>query len=255
MFQGLDMAIVRATIEAEVSRIVEDSVAAVDAGIVSHIKRAQREIEERCAFDAQFASTSFSILPATTVYDMPSDFIAMRNLPHYMTQTAIGAATATTNNAEVFLEEVSWSRVFGNHMEEGPPKYWSQSWNDTDQLVSIGVWPLGDGEGPQPGGAYGVVFPYWKRFTTLADGSDSNFVTDNLDDVLAWEAAAMVFSELRDPLANFWKAKAKTRWREFLKRYKRNQLRKLKLELYPTQPLGSQGRPWRREIVTKVPAS
>lgn len=216
----------KAQIEAEVLRIVEDhNPALVDSAvIVTHIARAQRAIEMRCAFAVQKASVTFQVLPATANFAKPDNYLGVRKAPRFLEQTS------STRPRK--LLEVEDATDYGLTTEQGRPRYWIDDDEDT-----ISFWPIGDDEGPSivTPGAYDVVVPYWKSLAALSAAADTNWWSENLDDVLAWRAVAFIFAEGRDPLANWWSSVAAARFIEFKNQYKRNKLRSRATQLYPTE--------------------
>ena len=234
----------RGQISAEVLRIVEDHVDVVTAAIPTHITRAQRAIEDRCAFAVQEATVSFAVTPLAASQELPADFIAPRKQPYYLARS--------TDTKYTWLSEYPDFEALGLLTEEGPPKYWRIAGD-----VNFEVWPIGDELGPSgvtPGG-YDVVLPYHKRLDALAADDDTNWFSENLDDVLAWRAAAFVFGDMRDPQANWWSAVAAARFLEFKRQYRRNQIRTL-THLAPAESLSSGRRSFRRadpRLDAKVP--
>lgn len=213
-------------IQAEVQRIVEDRVTALDAAIPTHVRRAQRAIEDRCAFKCQNATTTIQVTGSTLLYDKPDDFIGVREAPRFLDRS-----DATKYQ---FITEVDDTQAFGLDTEEGVPRYWQDY--DEEQFK---VWPRSDGNGPSgvSAGAYEVVFPYFKRLETLEEAGDSNFWSEKMDDVLAWRAVAFLFAELRDPMANWWASVSAARFLEIRRQYRRQQLRSRAFKITPTENL------------------
>lgn len=234
-------------IQAEVLRIVEDHIDELTNPIVTHINRAQSSIEDRCAFKIQEAEVTYQVVPATTQYEQPSNFIAVRSDPYFL-RTA-------TSTGYTFLEERLEFETFGLSQATDIPMYWKET---SDQsVVNFEFWPPGDDEGPSgtTSGAYDITFPYWARLETLVDSGDSNWWTERMDDVLAFKAAANVFAELRDGMANFWNSIAAARFIEIKQQMKRNRLRSLSTRITPAQSLGSRNRyPYSRQIITRIPS-
>lgn len=218
-------------IEAEVQRIVEDRIDTLDNAIVTHVARAQNAIEIRCAFLVQRASVTYQVAPPTTDYAKPADFINVRSAPYFLERS--------TSQKYAFLVEVDSFEESGLLTKEGVPKYWREK--DESYLQ---FWPLGDGEGPSgtTTGAYDVVVPYFKSLDALAGASDTNWWSENLSDVLAWRAAATLFAEARDPMANWWMSVAAARFIEIRNQSKRNRIRQRQTEIYPSQSLSSRTR-------------
>lgn len=235
-----------AEIRAEVYRIVEDRVAVVDAGVQTHVQRAQVAIESRCAFPVQRAQTTLQVRTASTSYAKPTDFLAMRERPYYL-ETA-------DSKRYIFLREAYSFEEMGLVDTQGAPKYW----RDADD-ANLEFWPIGDANGPSvvTPGAYDVVIPYFKKLTTLSADEDENWWSINLSDVLAWRAAAFVFAELRDPMANWWSSVAAARFMEIRNQDRRNLLRQRETRIYPAESLSSstQGRNrWRRRTwISDIP--
>jgi len=218
-------------IEAEVLRIVEDDPGDVTAStaIRTHVRRAQRAIEDRCAFDVQHAATFFVVTGSTFTFAIPDDFIGMRLAPAVLNRS--------TDKEYARLTEVADFTELGVPIVYGSPKYWTIA---SDSVFR--VWPAGDGLGASssPAGGYDVEVFYWKRLTTLTAPEDENYWTQNMDDVLAFRAAAFVFSELRDPQANWWSAVAAARFNEIRNSYHRNKIRQRDFRIMPAQSLSSQ---------------
>jgi hypothetical protein len=239
----------RSDIEQDVLRIIEDDVTEVTAAIPTHIQRAQREIEELCVFRSQ--KTFHHLLDIQPLSPqpiaLPADFIGFVQNPYFYPST--GRPVSLTE-----LDSVSHLENEGT--DEGFPRYFDLIYDAATSLYKINISPKSDGNGPiGAGGAYKVVVEYWKRFPTLTATTSTNFLTDNLDDALGWKAAAMVYAELRDPMANFWEQKAMVRIRKFVAAEKRNRLRSRNVQIYPSEPLGarnSQGT--RRVIKATVPS-
>lgn len=218
-------------IEAEVLRIVEDDPGDVTATSVirTHVRRAQRAIEDRCAFAVQEETFGYTVTASVGNFTLPTDFLAMRTAPSVLLRAA------DTQYAR--LTEIGDITDLGVQPDYGPPKYWRIS-----QDTLLQVRPFGDGLGPassSPGG-YDIEIAYWKRLATLTNSSDENYWTQNMDDVLAFRAAAFVFSEMRDPQANWWSAVAAARFVEIRHTYKRNQLRQREFRIKPAQSLSSE---------------
>lgn len=218
-------------IEAEVLRIVEDDPGDVTASTVirTHIRRAQRAIEDRCAFDAQRTTTAVVVTATEYNFALPTGFIAMRTKPVVLNRA--------TDTRYAKLEEVANFNDLGVPPVYGSPKFWTIS---QDSIIRI--WPFGDGLGPSGSvsGGYDVELDYWQRLTTLTAQNDTNYWTENMDDVLAFRAAAFVFSEMRDPQANWWSAVAAARFNEIRNAYHRNKLRQREFRIIPAQSLSSQ---------------
>lgn len=218
-------------IEAEVLRIVEDNPGDVTATTVirTHVRRAQRAIEDRCAFDAQRTTNALVVTATEYVFAVPTGFIAMRMPPVVRNRAADTQYTRLTELADF--------TVLGVTPVPGSPKYWQVS-----QDTVIRIWPNGDGLGPSDSvaGGYDVEIDYWQRLTTLTASDDTNYWTENFDDVLAFRAAAFVFSEMRDPQANWWSAVAAARFNEIRNAYHRNKMRQRDFRIVPAQSLSSQ---------------
>lgn len=248
----------RAQIEAEVQRIVEDRVSTLDAAIVTHIQRAQKMIEDKCQFRQQWGGTFIDVVPALQLYAVPSDFISVQRAPYYLkTVTTVNEYSTRKSGTRVFLEEAaSFEELMGDLHEASPPRYWKVS-VDAAGTEYFEVYPRGDTSGPELGGAYRVIIPYWKRLSSLSADSSTNWFSDKLDDVLAWYAAGSLFAELRDPAANFWSARADQRLREFIRSYKRAELRQTPVDIYPSESLSSRTTRDRefnsRRIIAEIP--
>ena len=211
-----------AEIKAEVLRIVEEDITELSDAITTHVQRAQREIEDRCEFDIQRTTTLFEVRQQTGGYDIPSDFIAPADPPYMLDDVAISSESPTSgSHTRTFLVERDEFASLGNRRIKGKPKYWKFGNNFTQ----IQFWPRGNDEGPGTSGAWEVEFGYFKRLDTLENDSDTNWWSENLDDVLAFRVAAMVFAEMRDPLANFWDQRALARLAEFRNQHRRNKWR------------------------------
>ncbi len=235
-----------AAIKAEVLRIVESQPAALTAAVTTHIQRAQKSIESRSQFKIQETSVTFQVVSGTLNYAQPADYIAILNRPYYL--------DTLTTNYYTFLDERLEFETLGLAGSMDPPKYWRE-FSDLS-TVSFQFWPQGDADGPSVVTplAYDVVIPYIGRLSTLTQDSDTNFWTTEMDDVLAWKAAAMMFAELRDPMASFWNSVAAARYLEIKNDMKRNKLRSLVTRITPSQPLGSRNQQrYGRPIITKVP--
>ncbi len=235
----------------EVKRLVESRVPILDDAIVTHIQRAQRAIEDRGQFMVQEHSITFQHnLANQFTYDVPSDFIANRMTPIYTKKSA--------DTQLIHMIESNDFTVIGktSTFAPGPPKYWRDSVSEATGNLQWKIFPRSDDLGPSQvtSGAYDVNFPYTRRLTTLAVIGETNWWSENLDDVLAWKAAAMVFAELRDPLAEFWNGLSNGRFREILNQYKRNKVRTSDFQIYPKQSLSSRSkRRFGRQIVTRIP--
>lgn len=218
-------------IEAEVKRIVEDRIDTLDSAIVTHVARAQNAIEIRCAFPVQRALVTYQVGPPTTDYAKPADFINVRRAPYFLERT--------DSKQYSKLTEVDSFEDLGLLTKQGVPQYWCEKDDTTLQF-----WPIGDGLGPSgtTAGAYDIVIPYWKSLSALASANDTNWWSENLDDVLAWRAAATVFAEARDPMANWWMSVAAARFLEIRNQSKRNRIRQRETAIYPSQSLSSRTR-------------
>lgn len=218
-------------IEAEVLRIVEDDPGDVTASTVirTHIRRAQRAIEDRCAFDAQRTTNALVVTATDFNFALPAGFIAMRRPPVVLNRA--------TDKEYTRLQEIDDFNALGVPPVYGSPKYWKIA---QDSIIRI--WPFGDGLGPSDSavGGYDVEIDYWQRLPTLTAPADTNYWTENMDDVLAFRAAAFVFSEMRDPQANWWSAVAAARFNEIRNAYHRNKLRQRDFRIMPAQSLSSQ---------------
>ena len=228
---------------AEVKRIVEDRVTVLDAAITNHIQRAQRSIEDKRLFPQQKATVTTNVstlLGSAFLY--PSDYIAVRDALHYK-KTA-------TDTKYTFMEEVESIEHLGIKADvTGPPKYW------VHDATAIVIYPTPDDLGFGAFSSYEIVMPYWKRLSTLEVDADSNYWSLHMDDVLAWKAAANVFSELRDPMAQFWNAVAMARFKEIVGDFKRGKLNANRAGIYPRQSLSSRQRDrYGRLIVARVPS-
>ena len=172
-------------IEAEVLRIVEDDPGDVTSStaIRTHVRRAQRAIEDRGAFDTQRISNALVVTATTFNFALPTGFLGMRAPPIVLNRAGDKRYTK-------LLEIVDFNDL-GVPPAYGSPKYWQIS-----QDAIIRIWPFGDGLGPSMSatGGYDVEIDYWQRLATLTASSDTNYWTENMDDVLAFRAAAFVFS-------------------------------------------------------------
>lgn len=215
-------------IEAEVMRIVEDRITALDSAIVTHVARAQRAIESRCAFPVQWAEVTFQVEPLTTDYAKPADFIAVRKAPYFLENS-----TATQYKK---LVELDTFEDLGLLTEQDVPRYWREK-----DDASFQFWPIGDAAGPSgtTAGAYDVTFLYFKSLAALSSAGSSNWWSDNMDDVLAWRAASFVFAELRDPMANWWSSVAAARFMEIRKQHRYGRVRQKETRIYPSEALSS----------------
>lgn len=235
-----------AQIEAEVMRIVEDRITALDSAIVTHVARAQRAIENRCAFPVQWAEATYRVEPLTSDYAKPADFIAVRKAPYFLER-----ADAKRYNK---LTELDTFEDLGLLTEQGVPKYWREK-----DDASLQFWPIGDGSGPSlvTPGAYDVSLLYFKTLSGLAAESDTNWWSVHMDDVLAWRAASFVYAELRDPMANWWSAVAAARFMEVRKQQRYGKLRQKETRIYPAESLSSSTqksqRPPRTRWVSEIP--
>lgn len=233
-------------IEAEVLRIVEDHIDDLTSAISTHVARAQISIEDRCAFPVQRATVEYQVEPLTTDYAKPDDYIAVRRAPYFL--------ELSTSQKYRKLVEYDAFEDLGLATEQGVPRYWREK----DDLY-FQFWPIGDGEGPSgtTAGAYDVVFPYFKRLDALTGSSATNWWSENMADVLAWRAAANVFAEMRDPLANWWSAVAAARFIEIKNFSKRNRIRQKEVRIYPSEPLSAatnRTRQWTRKTwIAEIP--
>lgn len=218
-------------IEAEVLRIVEDDPGDVTASTVirTHVRRAQRAIEDRCAFDAQRTATTLVVTASTFNFALPTGFLAMRKTPIVLNRA--------TDTRYATLTEVADFNSLGVPPVYGSPKYWGITGDSV-----LRIWPYGDGLGPSGSatGGYDVEIDYWQRLATLTAPDDTNYWTETMDDVLAFRAASFVFSEMRDPQANWWSAVAAARFVEIRNSYQRNKLRQRDFRIVPAQSLSSQ---------------
>ncbi len=234
-----------AAIKGEVKRIVEERITSLDAAITTHIQRAQRSIEDRCAFDIQESQVTYQYLTSGQTMFYPSNYIAIRGVPHYR--------KTSTDDQYTFLTERLEFDSLGIRFEvaSGSPVYWRHNVG-----LAFEIWPPPDHEGPSPftGGAYDVVFPYCKKLSSLVEDADTNWWSENMDDVLGWKAAANVFAELRDPLAQFWNSVAFARFFEILKLNNRNKIKSFDQGIFPRQSLSANTKlRFGRKIVTRVP--
>lgn len=225
-------------IQAEVLRIVEDHVDVVTAAITTHVQRAQRAIESRCAFLVQEATTTVQVEPLSSSYAKPSDFVGMRAAPYFL--------ESSTSKKYLRLREVPSFEDYGLLTQQGVPKFWRDDGEDAWQF-----WPIGDGLGPSGSvaGAYEVAIPYYKSLSLLSAGTDTNWWSENMDDVLAFRAASFVFAEMRDPMANWWSSVAAARFIEIRNQTKRARARQREGLIYPAEALSSETqnrRRWRR---------
>lgn len=226
----------RAQIEAEVLRIVEDQPSDLTAAVVTHIQRAQRQIEERLDFRIQEEGIVFDVIPSSFTYAKPSDYLAAREAPFYLTDTSLATEATGVPVSRVFLKR--WTdplENLGDPRVPGRPKYWAES----EELIQF--FPPGDDAGPSTttAGAYEVKFPYFKRLPTLTSAGSTNWWTENLDDVLAWRAASMLFSELRDPIAQFWSSVAAARYQEVVRATRRARFGQDNVQIFPKQSLSA----------------
>lgn len=236
----------RSQIQAEVLRIVEDHVDVVTAAIPTHIQRAQRAIESRCAFLVQYATVTYQVEPLSSSYAKPADFLGVRRAPYFI-------ETSSSSGYKRLREDPDFESR-GLLTTQGVPKYWRDE-ND----ASFSFWPIGDGLGPSgtTAGAYDVVVPYYKSLSALASDNDTNYWSQNFDDVLAWRAAAFVFADMRDPQANWWSAVAAARFNEIRSQLRRNRARQQDGRIFPAESLSSETqfrRRWRRRTwLAEVP--
>lgn len=230
-----------AAIKAGVLRIVENQIDVVTNAITTHVQRAQRSIEDRCAFKIQQATTTYTWSSFAAFPVLPSDYIAIRDRLFYQRRS--------TDKKYTFMAEVQNRSELGIHSESsGHPKYWEEFENE------IRVSPQSDDLGPGVGGAYTLIVPYWKRLSALTVDADTNYWSENMDDVLEFAAAGNVFAELRDPVAQFWRAVAAARFEEILRQYKRSRIRSRETRLKPAESLsGNSSNRHRRAIIATIP--
>ncbi len=216
-------------IKDEVLRVVEDHIDELTGtAVVTHIRRAQRAIEDRCAWRIQHDEFTCQVSPASSFYAYPDDFIAIRKSPRFI-QSSSSSRYSRPKECDSFED-------LGLLTEEGVPRYWRDS-----EGAGVSFWPIGDSNGPSAvsAGAYEITFPYFKRLAALSADGDTNFWTEEMDDVLAWRAASFVFAELRDPLANWWSSVAAARFLEIGRAYRRNQFRRRDTRIYSTESISS----------------
>jgi len=232
-----------AAVKAEVLRIVEDHITPLTDAITTHVQRAQKSIEDRCAFPVQESTTFFLTAAGVNYFQFASDFITDRD--EFYTTLKVDSEYVT------FLQEIS-EETERPISAVGSPKYWTRALKN--DLPGFRILPDDDGLGPFAGPSYGIFVPYFRRLSTLTVDADTNWWTDNLDDVLAWKAAANVYAEMRDPMAQFWNGVAMARFKEILSATRRNKLRKTGNRIYPSQSLsGNQRKRYKRIIVAQVP--
>lgn len=235
-----------AQINAEVLRIVEEHIDALTTAITTHVQRAQRAIEDRCGFAIQRAEVTYQVMPSTTSYTKPADFVAVRKAPYLLERSD---STQYRRLAE--MEDFLHLGLIGT---TGVPRYWREIGEE-----DIAFWPIGDSAGPSIStpGAYEITVPYYKRLTTLSADGDENWWSQHLDDVLAWRAAAFVFAELRDPMAQWWSSAAAARYLEVRNQHKRNRVRQEETRVTPAESLSARtqsARRWyRRQLIARVP--
>ena len=237
-----------AAIKAEVLRIVEAHITELTDATTTHVQRAQRSIEDRLAFKIQDATITYTTSTVHTFFAWPSDFICVKEQPVY--KMTLDATQYT------FMDEWSVLQELGIIRPEntGPPTHWSEEVNS--DVIGFQTWPVTDENGPSivRAGGYDILVPYYRRLDTLANDADTNWWSENMDDVLAWKAAANVFSELRDPMAQFWNGVAAARFLEILRTKNRAKLAVKGTSIYPSQRLSSNSnRRYGRDIVAKVP--
>lgn len=248
-------------IKAEVKRIVEEDLTELTSEITTHVNRAQRAIEDMCSFRVQHAASVMQVTRSELVYELPTDFVSIRNKPFYNTSVSRASETSGTNLSDIdrtFLEELPSFNGLGNSRASGKPTYWGIDSSTADLGERIAFWPIGDGLGPSASttGAYEIVLNYYKRLSTLTADSDTNWWSINMDDVLSFRAAALLFAEMRDPQTNYWDARATTRLKEIRSQTKRNLMRERGTSITPTQPLSSRSnRRFRREIIARIPTA
>ena len=180
-----------ATIQDRVLRRLQPYLIEDDASLVEipgAINRAIRIAQEHQLFRSTVVLASFTTTLATRALgNKPADWRQRRANPYLLTDT---------DDAQI---EIQWLpdeqediRLFSQStsLDKGQPLFIQE------RVTDFAVFPFPDGESDYSGGEYRVKIPYHKWFTDLSAASDSNWLTDNAEDMIVWAAAGDILFDI-----------------------------------------------------------
>lgn len=213
-------------LQERVQRRVIDLPTAITTEVPTLVNRAVKKLQEQHNFQVMQAKADFTTVVSTRELGaVPSNFKEYRvtdGPPAYLTQFS-----GTILPVFVVPKTAALYTYPGD--EEGTPVYLAeQEPLDEDLTRDWEIYPMSDGGSDYGDGEYRITVPYWKFLTELSADSDSNWLTNNADDWIVYEATGNAFMlDWDEQHAAGFKAMAKQEWQDILRRDKMAVLSKL----------------------------
>lgn len=185
-------------LQARVSQIVIDLPTAVTSQVPTLVRESVRRLQRLHDFKVAEARTSVfvTVTETRTLGAVPSDWYKWRGKPQRID------TLGKHRDLGIYPDRPSAEREHGSESGgeadatslAGPPRALSLS-EPTDAAGSMNfeVWPFSDGLSTYTDGQYRIVVPYWKMLPTLTASGDSNWLTNNAEQWIAWDAASQAF--------------------------------------------------------------
>ncbi len=214
-------------LQSRVQQIIIDLPTAVTAQVPTLVRESVRRLQRLHDFKVAEARTSvFTTAPVTrTLGAVPSNWYKWRGKPQIINTSGKHLDLA------IFQDRASAEREFGSEsggeadatLLAGSPKALSLS-EPTDELgaMNFEVWPFSDTLSLYSDGEYRIVVPYYKFLTQLVDVSDQNWLTNNAEQWIVWQAASDGFLlDWDENRASVWAQRAATAFKEVIDADKR----------------------------------
>lgn len=195
-----------ADLQAEVLLWVIDAPLAVQSLVPRFVNRSIRKIQWKHDFKFMEAEVNFVTASSTrTLGARPDDWKKPRNAKPYLVENL--GRTRELNYASTQGEAKA---RFGDNMSLnfGSPRLIVEVEN-VDNTGTFFLYPFSDGLSDYPDGQYRVYFPYWKFLPELVNPTDHNWLSDNAEQAVIYQAVADAFYANEDEQrAAIWDAKA-----------------------------------------------
>ena len=189
------------SLQASVRNRVIDMPTVVDAEVPALVNQAMQEAQRRNNFSAMRWSQDTLLFAGNTAVVRPRQFKQLRGDPYLSVTETRGYDVRVLDHKEFTYEQTL------DFTGAGVPRLLVIT--DGEDAGTWRAFPESDGEGEFNGGAYRMRVFFWRYFAPLALPSDTNWITENVDQFIIDEATASAQDINENPeLSIYWRGLA-----------------------------------------------